>query len=324
MRDPLLSVTHLKKYFPIRKGILQRTVGHVRAVDDVNFEVFEGETLGVVGESGCGKSTMGRTILRLMDPTSGDVVFNQQNLSGLSAAGMRQVRRQMQIVFQDPYASLNPSYKVGTMLQRPMAIHNLYTQRERRRRVAELLDRCGLDASAMNRYPSEFSGGQRQRIGIARALTLNPKFVILDEPVSALDVSVQAQIISLLQELQSEFKLTYLFIAHDLSIVRYVSDRVAVMYLGQIMELSDSSELFHTPLHPYTKALLSSIPIPAPHNKRERIVLKGEPPNPARPPVGCPFYSRCSEAMDVCATKKASWKEVRTGHFVACHLYQTD
>jgi oligopeptide/dipeptide ABC transporter ATP-binding protein len=321
MTETLLTVSNLKKYFPIRKGVLRRTVGYVKAVDDVNFTVHKGETLGIVGESGCGKSTTGRSILRLIEPTSGDVLFQDKNLTKLSKSSLRHLRQKMQIVFQDPYASLNPRYKVGKILERPMQIHGLYTPAERSKRVRTLLERCGLDPSAANKYPHEFSGGQRQRIGIARALTLNPSLIVLDEPVSALDVSVQSQIINLLEDLQQEFGLTYLFIAHDLSVVRHISDRIAVMYLGQMAELAESLELFDNPLHPYTQALLSAIPVPDPEVKRERILLRGDLPSPANPPSGCPFHTRCKDAMDVCKTKKPIWKEVKPGHHVACHLY---
>ncbi|CAM3921398.1 ABC transporter ATP-binding protein [Alicyclobacillus pomorum] len=321
MTETLLTVSNLKKYFPIRKGVLRRTVGYVKAVDDVNFTVHKGETLGIVGESGCGKSTTGRSILRLIEPTSGDVLFQDKNLTKLSKSSLRHLRQKMQIVFQDPYASLNPRYKVGKILERPMQIHGLYTPAERSKRVRTLLERCGLDPSAANKYPHEFSGGQRQRIGIARALTLNPSLIVLDEPVSALDVSVQSQIINLLEDLQQEFGLTYLFIAHDLSVVRHISDRIAVMYLGQMAELAESLELFDNPLHPYTQALLSAIPVPDPEVKRERILLRGDLPSPANPPSGCPFHTRCKDAMDVCKAKKPVWKEVKPGHHVACHLY---
>ncbi len=321
MSETLLQVSHLKKYFPIKRGILQRTVGHVKAVDDVSFSVRKGETLGVVGESGCGKSTTGRSILRLIEPTAGEVLFQGKDLTKLSRSAMRELRQKMQIVFQDPYSSLNPKYKIGSLLERPMKIHGLYSAAERRKRVINLLERCGLDASAVNKYPHEFSGGQRQRIGIARALTLNPSLIVLDEPVSALDVSVQSQIINLLEDLQDEFGLTYLFIAHDLSVVRHISDRIAVMYLGQLAELADSLELFDDPLHPYTKALLSAIPVPDPEIKRERILLSGDLPSPANPPAGCPFHTRCKDAMDVCKARKPEWKEVKPGHHVACHLY---
>jgi oligopeptide/dipeptide ABC transporter ATP-binding protein len=321
MSETLLQVSHLKKYFPIKRGILRRTVGYVKAVDDVSFAVRKGETLGIVGESGCGKSTTGRSILRLIEPTAGEVLYQGKDLTKLSRSAMRELRQKMQIVFQDPYSSLNPKYKIGSLLERPMKIHGLYSPAERRKRVINLLERCGLDASAVNKYPHEFSGGQRQRIGIARALTLNPSLLVLDEPVSALDVSVQSQIINLLEDLQDEFGLTYLFIAHDLSVVRHISDRIAVMYLGQVVELTDSLELFDDPLHPYTQALLSAIPVPDPEVKRERILLSGDLPSPANPPKGCPFHTRCKDAMDVCKLKKPEWKEVKPGHHVACHLY---
>lgn len=321
MTEPLLRVSNLKKYFPIKKGILRRTVGHVRAVDDVSFDVYPGETLGIVGESGCGKSTTGRTLLRLHEPTSGEVWYQDKNLASLSRSEMQVMRRNLQFVFQDPYSSLNPRYRVGTLVERPMQVHNLYTPAQRRQRVESLLERCGLSASSKDKYPHQFSGGQRQRIGIARALTLNPSVMVLDEPVSALDVSVQSQIINLLEDLQEEYNLTYLFIAHDLSVVHHISDRVAVMYLGQMAELAPSDELFSEPLHPYTQALLSAIPQPDPKAKRERILLKGDLPSPANPPTGCPFHTRCAHAMDICTQKKPVWHEHKRDHFVACHLY---
>jgi oligopeptide/dipeptide ABC transporter ATP-binding protein len=321
MTDALLKVSHLKKYFPIKKGVLRRTVGHVRAVDDVSFDVFPGETLGIVGESGCGKSTTGRTLLRLLEPTDGEVWFQGKNLATLHGSEMREMRKHLQIVFQDPYSSLNPRYRVGKILERPMEVHGLYTDKQRKQRVEMMLERCGLDPSAKSRYPHQFSGGQRQRIGIARALTLNPSLMVLDEPVSALDVSVQSQIINLLEDLQDEFKLTYLFIAHDLSVVNHISDRVAVMYLGQLAELGTSDDIFAEPLHPYTQALLSAIPQPNPRAKRERILLSGDLPSPANPPSGCVFHTRCAHAMDICRQKKPVWKEQKPNHFVACHLY---
>ncbi|MGV3487785.1 MAG: ABC transporter ATP-binding protein [Tuberibacillus sp.] len=321
MGNPLLQVNHLKKYFPIKKGVLQRTVGHVKAVDDISFQVDAGETIGIVGESGCGKSTTGRTLLRLIEPTSGEVIFKDKRITDLSPSALKEYRKEMQIVFQDPYSSLNPRYKVGTILERPMAIHGLYSKAERRKKVYEILEKCGLDASAANKYPHEFSGGQRQRIGIARALTLNPSLLVLDEPVSALDVSIQSQILNLLEDLQEQFDLTYLFISHDLSVVRHISDRILVMYLGEMFEMGETMALFEEPLHPYTQALLSSIPVPNPKEKRERILLKGDLPSPANKPSGCVFHTRCPLATEKCKSVKPEWKEVRNGHFVACHLH---
>lgn len=321
MSEVLLHVNDLKKYFPIRKGVLRRTVGHVRAVDGLSFDVRQGETLGVVGESGCGKSTMGRSILRLIEPTSGTVEFEGRNVVKLSKSEMRTMRRNMQIVFQDPYASLNPRYSIKQTLMEPMVIHNLYTPSERESRVKSLLERVGLDPDYAKRYPHEFSGGQRQRIGIARALALNPKLIILDEPVAALDVSVQSQVLNLLEDLQKEFRLTYVFVAHDLSVVRHISDRVLVLYLGKMAELASSDDLFADPLHPYTQALLSAVPVPDPDIRRERIILQGDLPSPANPPSGCPFHTRCPLAMDVCSKKVPEWKEVKPNHQVACHLY---
>lgn len=321
MAENLLEVLDLKKHFPIRRGVLQRTIGQVRAVDGISFSVQKGETLGVVGESGCGKSTMGRSLLRLIEPTSGKVTFEGRDVIKLSRANMQKMRREMQIVFQDPYASLNPRNSVAKTLLEPMEIHNLHTAKQRMERVRSLLDRVGLDPDYANRFPHEFSGGQRQRIGIARALTLNPKLMVLDEPVAALDVSVQSQVINLLEDLQDELGLTYIFVAHDLSVVRHISDRVLVLYLGKMAELADADDMFADPLHPYTKALLSAVPIADPEVKRERIILSGELPSPANPPKGCPFHTRCPDAMDICRQQVPAWKEIKPRHHVACHLY---
>ena len=322
MTDALLSVNDLKMHFPIRKGILRRTVGYVRAVDGVSFDVKAGETFGLVGESGCGKTTTGRSILRLIEPSGGQVFFNGKNVTKLSNVEMRKIRSEMQIVFQDPYGSLNPRYTVQQTLEEPMIIHNLYkSAAERKKRAMELLEVVGLSTSRMNRYPHEFSGGQRQRIGIARALAVNPKLIIADEPVSALDVSVQSQVLNLLDDLQKEFHLTYVFIAHDLSVVKHISNRVGVMYLGKMVELSESDSLYEKPLHPYTRALLSAVPIPNPEAKRERIILQGDLPSPANPPSGCYFHPRCQSCMDICKTTAPEWKEIEPGHFAACHLY---
>jgi peptide/nickel transport system ATP-binding protein len=317
---PLLEVNGLKKYFPIRKGLLSRVVGHVRAVDGVSFTVREGEVLGLVGESGCGKTTTGRCILRLIEPTAGSVRFDGREMVGMGRRELRALRREMQIVFQDPYSSLNPRLTVGSMLAEPLAIHKLARGQAARDRVAELLTLVGLSPSHASRYPHEFSGGQRQRIGVARALAVSPRLIIADEPVSALDVSIQAQIINLLRDLQRRMQLTYLFVAHDLSVVEHISDRVAVMYLGKIVELADSTTLYATPLHPYTVSLLSAIPVPDPDRKRHRIVLKGDVPSPARPPSGCRFHPRCFMAREICSQEEPPLREVRPGHWSACHF----
>lgn len=323
--DYILKVKDLKKHFPIKAGILQRTVGQVKAVDGVSFAIRKGETLGLVGESGCGKSTAGRTIIRLEKPTSGKIFYKGQDISYTSERNLRrQVRKEIQMVFQDPYASLNPRKTLGSTLLEPLNAHNIYdTKSERLDRVKHLLELVGLDSSYINRYPHEFSGGQRQRIGIARALALNPELIIADEAVSALDVSIQAQIINLMELLQDELKLTYLFISHDLSVVRHISDRVAVMYLGKIMEIAEKHSLYEEPLHPYTQSLLSAVPEPLRKGmeKRERIILKGDIPNPADPPKGCVFSTRCPVAMDICKTVSPELKLEKLNHYVACHLY---
>jgi oligopeptide transport system ATP-binding protein len=321
--DTLLDVRDLVMHFPLTQGIIfQRRVGAVRAVDGVSFSIKRGETLGLVGESGCGKSTTGRAILQLYRPTAGEVYFEGQDLTKLKGEQMRRMRRKVQMIFQDPYASLNPRMTVGSIIGEPLEIHNLAKGREKQQRVEELLRVVGLNPYFANRYPHEFSGGQRQRIGIARALAVNPSFIVCDEPISALDVSIQAQIINLLEELQDEFGLTYLFIAHDLSVVRHISDRVAVMYLGRIVELSDRQELYENPLHPYTKALLSAIPIPDPviERKRERIILTGDVPSPVNPPAACRFHTRCPLADTICREVDPEWREVTPGHWVACHF----
>jgi peptide/nickel transport system ATP-binding protein len=320
--DVLLEVKDLCKYYPIRRGILSRVVGQVRAVDGVSFDVYRGETLGLVGESGCGKTTLARAILRLTDATSGEVRFDGVDVLGLGATDMRKLRKRMQIVFQDPYGSLNPRLTVGSMIAEAIKIHKLASGDAVRDRVSELLDRVGIPAEHMNRYPHEFSGGQRQRIGIARALAVNPDLVIADEPVSALDVSIQAQIINLLKDLQDALDLTYLFIAHDLGVVEYISDRVAVMYLGRIVELAPAALLYREPRHPYTQALLSAVPSLEPGVKRNRILLPGDVPNPAAAPQGCAFHTRCPHAMDVCRTEAPPFREIASGHRTACWLYE--
>jgi oligopeptide/dipeptide ABC transporter ATP-binding protein len=318
--NTLLEVKGLKKYYPISSGLFNKTTGFVKAVDDVSFSVNEGETLGIVGESGCGKSTTGRTILRLNEPTEGDVIFQGQHLSTLKGDGLRKVRRDMQIVFQDPYASLNPRMTIGTILEEPLKIHGLAAGAERKQRVKELLDIVGLTEHHYNRYPHEFSGGQRQRIGIARALITKPKLIVADEPVSALDVSIQSQILNLMKDLQEQFKLTYIFISHDLSVVRHICDRVGVMYLGALVELAPKHKLYENPQHPYTQALLSAVPHPNPRESRERIILSGDVPSPANPPAGCAFHTRCRFTMERCKTERPVLKQSTPGHWVACHL----
>lgn len=322
MSQPLLEVKNLKTYYPIRRGVMRRTVGHVKAVDGVDFQIDEGETFGLVGESGCGKSTTGRTILRLIPQTDGEIRFQGKDISTLSGSGMRDFYRDMQLIFQDPYASLNPRKPIGKLIEEPMIVHHLHTAKEREKRVHELLEVVGLHSYHASRYPHEFSGGQRQRIGIARALALNPKLIVADEPVSALDVSIQSQVLNLLRQLQQEFGLTYLFIAHDLSVVKHISDRIAVMYLGRIVELADKRSLYNQPLHPYTQALLSAVPVPKPNMQRERIILEGDVPSPANPPQGCSFHPRCSACMEICKTVRPELQSVGDGHMVACHLYK--
>ena len=323
--DVLLSVSNLKMHFPITRGIiLQRQVGSIKAVDGINFDLMRGETLGLVGESGCGKSTTGRAILQLYEPTDGKVIFEGQDLTKINSGDLRRMRRRMQMIFQDPYASLNPRMTVGSIVGEPLEVHKIGgSRREQQQRVQELLEIVGLNPYFINRYPHEFSGGQRQRIGVARALAVNPSFIVCDEPISALDVSIQAQVINLLEDLQNDLGLTYLFIAHDLSVVRHISDRIAVMYLGKIVELADREELYENPFHPYTQALLSAVPIPDPQieKKRQRIILEGDVPSPADPPTGCNFNTRCPQVMDICHQYEPSFADVGDGHRVACFLY---
>ena len=320
--EVLLDVKDLVQYFPIRRGVLQKVVGHVHAVDGISFNIKRGETLGLVGESGCGKTTTGRSILQLYKPTSGQVIFDGLNLVELNGKKMREERKKIQMIFQDPYASLNPRMTVEEIVGEPLQIHKIVEKSEIRNKVKELLELVRLNPAYIDRYPHEFSGGQRQRIGVARALALNPELIVCDEPISALDVSVQAQIVNMLEDLQSEMDLTYLFIAHDLSVVKHISDRVAVMYLGVIMEMTSRDELYSNPLHPYTIALLSAVPIPDPEKEinRKRIILEGDVPSPVDPPSGCRFRTRCPLAQEICAKERPEFREIKPEHFVACHL----
>jgi oligopeptide/dipeptide ABC transporter ATP-binding protein len=317
---PLLEVRGLKKHFPVRKGVFSRVVGQVYAVDGISFDIAEGETLGLVGESGCGKSTAGKTILKLIDPTAGTVMLRGRRIDDLAPHAMRPYRREMQVVFQDPYSCLNPRLAVGEIVAEPLSNYGVASGAALKERVAAILAKVGLSDDAMRRYPHEFSGGQRQRIGIARALALNPSLIICDEPVSALDVSVQAQVVNLLKDLQREFRLSYLFIAHDLAVVEHISHRIAVMYLGKIVELASKDALFGEPLHPYTEALLSAVPLPDPDAEKKRIILTGDVPSPINPPSGCRFHTRCPYAEARCRVEEPAIREVKPGHFVACHL----
>ena len=319
--NDLMVVKDLKKYFPVRSGLLQRVTAQVKAVDGVSFTIKSGECLGMVGESGCGKTTIGRTILRLVEPTAGSVIFDGTDIAKVNAGTLKTLRRNMQIIFQDPYSSLDPRVPIGESIGEGLLIHGTKDSRERNTIVVDMLKKVGLEEYHARRYPHEFSGGQRQRIGIARALALHPRFIVCDEPVSALDVSIQSQVLNILRDLQKELGLTYLFIAHNMSVVEHISDRVAVMYLGKMVELTDRAELFHDARHPYTKALMSAIPIPDPKIKRTRIVLKGDVPSPLNPPSGCRFHTRCPIAqLDICATQDPEFREMKPGHWAACHL----
>jgi oligopeptide/dipeptide ABC transporter ATP-binding protein len=319
---PLLEVRGLKKHFPLYKGVFSRASGQVYAVDGVSFHIDRGETLGLVGESGCGKSTVGRTLLKLLEPTEGSILVRGEDITDLDVAQMLPYRRQMQMIYQDPYASLNPRMSAGEIVGEPLTIHRIAAAKERRERVAQLFERVGLRPELIDSYPHEFSGGQRQRIGIARALSLNPELIVSDEPVSALDVSIQAQIINLLMDLQDELKLSYLFVAHDLAVVEHISDRVAVMYLGRIVETTDKTNLFETPLHPYTEALLSAVPIPKYGARdRKRVILTGDVPSPINPPSGCHFHTRCPYTFARCRSEVPTLREVLPGHWVSCHLH---
>ena len=319
-QEKLLEIKNLKKYFPIKKGLI-KTVGQVKAVDDITFDIYKGETLGIVGESGSGKSTLGRTIVRLYEPTEGEIIFEGKHFETAPASQMGDFRKDMQMIFQDPFASLNPRMRVGDIIAEPLKIRTKLTKAERRKKVIDLLEKVGLSVESMTKFPHEFSGGQRQRIGIARALATNPKFIIGDEPVSALDVSVQSQVLNLMQDLQEEFDLTYLFISHDLSVVKHICDRVGVMYLGKLVEIGHKGDIYKEPLHPYTQALLSAIPVTTFDKKREKIQLKGEPPSPSNPPTGCAFHTRCPKAFDRCKVDRPELVQQKEGQYVACHLY---
>ncbi|KGP74645.1 ABC transporter ATP-binding protein [Pontibacillus yanchengensis] len=321
MADPLLKIEELETFFPIKSGIFKRTVAHVKAVNNISFDIKEKETFSLVGESGCGKSTLGRSILRILEPTGGKVLFHNKNILNYSSSELRKLRRDVQLVFQDPYSSLNPRMSVRELVSEPLFTHFSISKEEANQQVDEMLEKVGLPLEQAERYPHQFSGGQRQRISIARAFILKPKFVVADEPVSALDVSIQAQILKLLMQLQEEFNMTYLFISHDLNVVKHISDRVGVMYLGKMMEMTDTDSIYEEPLHPYTQALLSAVPKSDPLEEKERVILKGDVPSPANPPSGCPFHKRCPKAMEECTTIEPEFKEVKENHYVACHLY---
>ncbi|PLR83625.1 dipeptide/oligopeptide/nickel ABC transporter ATP-binding protein [Bacillus canaveralius] len=321
MSEVLLQVDGLKKYFPITGGVLGKKIGEVKAVDNISFFIKKGETLGLVGESGCGKSTTGRMLMRLIEPTEGNVVFQGKNITGLKDGEMRKLRKDMQMVFQDPFASLNPRHTVERILEEPLIVHGVGTAKERKQKVKEMLEVVGLSSYHAKRYPHQFSGGQRQRIGIARALMTKPKLIIADEPVSALDVSIQSQVLNLLADLQKEFQLTYLFIAHDLGVVKHISDRVGVMYLGRLIEITTAERLYEHPLHPYTKGLLAAVPVPDPTVRKEQALLTGDMPSPSNPPLGCAFHTRCKECMEVCESIRPELVEIEPGHYAACHLY---
>ena len=319
--DVILTVSHLKKYFPIRTGIIGQKLQYLRAVDDISFKVHVGHTVGIVGESGCGKTTMGRTIIRLYSVTGGDVIFNGMDISKMKPRELRPIRPQIQMIFQDPYSSLSPRLNVGEIIGEAVRQHGIVSKAEYKDYIFHIMERCGLQPQYFERYPHEFSGGQRQRICIARSLALKPRLIICDEPVSALDVSIQAQIINLLKELQERDKLAYIFISHDLSVVEHISDEVGVMYLGSMMEYGNTKDIFSRPLHPYSEALFSAVPVPDPDYKMKRIILKGDIPSPANPPSGCKFHTRCEKCMDICKLKAPEFREYEPGHFVACHLY---
>ncbi|MCY6369772.1 ABC transporter ATP-binding protein [Clostridium ganghwense] len=321
MSEVLLQVKNLKKYFPIRSGVFNKVTNNVKAVDDVTFDIYKGETLGLVGESGCGKSTTGKMIVNLLKPTSGEIIFNDENIIDANKKRQKELRKEIQIIFQDPYASLNPRMTIGDIIAEPIKINNIAKGEDVEKRVRKLLECVGLATYQRNRYPHEFSGGQRQRVGIARALALNPKLIVCDEPVSALDVSIQAQVLNLLDDLQKEFNLTYLFIAHGLNVVKHVSSRVGVMYVGKLAEIGNDDELYDNPKHPYTQALLSAIPIPDPTKRKDRIILKGDVPSPIDPPKGCRFHTRCSKCMEICKMEEPKMKQIENTHMVACHLY---
>jgi len=317
---PLLQVQNLKKYFPIKAGVFRRTVGWVKAVDGVSFEVLPGETLGIVGESGCGKSTLGMTIMRLYEPTAGNIVFQGQDISSLPASQLKSIRRNIQMIFQDPFTSLDPRMHIGSIVEEGMKVHRMASSPEVRRRALDLLEKVGLGAEYFSRYPHEFSGGQRQRIGIARALALNPRLVVADEPVSSLDVSVRSQILNLLKDLKREYQLTYIFISHDLAVVRQICNRVMVMYLGKVVEIADGDVFFSSPSHPYSVALISAVPVPDPDYEVKRIILSGDVPSPINPPPGCRFHTRCPVAQDVCSKEEPALEKVEENHWVACHF----